>query len=182
MKARRKMYLVTLSVMVVCFLTVGITGELATAAGKFPNRPVQVVVPFKPGGGADRTTRLFAPYLSKELGVPVNVINISGGGGWVAWSQMAQWDAKKDDHMLGVINLPHVLSYMDPRMKRKETLESFGFLAWHSFDPCIWAVRDNDERFQTLKEFIAYVKANPYKIVMSTTAVGSDDHMGIASR
>jgi tripartite-type tricarboxylate transporter receptor subunit TctC len=65
-------------------------------------------------------------------------------------------------------------------MKRKETLESFGFLAWHSYDPCIWAVRDNDERFQTLKEFIAYVKAHPNEIVMSTTAVGSDDHMGIA--
>ncbi len=35
-------------------------------AQKFPNKPVQVVVPFKPGGGADRTFRLFAPYLAKE--------------------------------------------------------------------------------------------------------------------
>jgi tripartite-type tricarboxylate transporter receptor subunit TctC len=180
MKVRGKKNLVIVSLMVASFLMVGMTGQLAAAAEKFPNKPVQIVVPFKPGGGADRTTRLFAPYLSKELGVPVNVINISGGGGWVAWSQMAKWDAKKDDHILGVINLPHVLSYMDPRMKRKETLESFGFLAWHSYDPCIWAVRDNDERFQTLKEFLAYVKAHPNEIVMSTTAVGSDDHMGIA--
>ncbi|MFB0506637.1 MAG: Bug family tripartite tricarboxylate transporter substrate binding protein [Thermodesulfobacteriota bacterium] len=180
MNARKKGYLVVLSLMVVSLLMVWTTGKLATAADKFPNRPVQIVVPFKPGGGADRTTRLFAPYLSKELGVSVNVINIAGGGGWVAWSQMANWDPKKDDHMLGLINLPHVLSYMDPRMKRKETLESFNFLAWHSFDPCIWAVRDNDERFQTLKEFLEYVKANPNKIVMSTTGVGSDDHMGIA--
>ncbi len=180
MKARRKTQLVVLSLMVISLLVVGTIGKMATAADKFPSGPVQVVVPFKAGGGADRTMRLFAPYLSKELGVPVNVINIAGGGGWVAWSQMAHWDPKKDDHMLGVINLPHVLSYMDPRMKRKETLESFNFLAWHSFDPCIWAVRDNDERFQTLKEFLAYVKAHPNEIVMSTTAVGSDDHMGIA--
>ena len=149
-------------------------------AQKFPSKPVQIVVPFKPGGGADRTFRLFAPYLAKELAVPVNVTNISGGGGWVAWSQMANWNAKKDDHKLGVINLPHVLSLLDPRMKRKQTLKSFNFLAWHSLDPCIWAVRENDPRFQTGKEFLAYVKANPNKIVMSTTAVGSDDHMGIA--
>lgn len=159
--------------------TVGLCSKDATAE-KFPNKPVQIVVPFKAGGGADRTFRLFAPYLSKELGVPVNVVNIAGGGGWVAWAQMAKWDPNKDDHKLGVINLPHVLSLLDPRMKRKETLKSFNFLAWHSYDPCIWAVREGDPRFQTLKEFIDYVKKHPNKIVMSTTAVGSDDHMGIA--
>ena len=104
MKARVKKNLVIVSLMVASFLMVGMTGQLVAAAEKFPNKPVQIVVPFKPGGGADRTTRLFAPYFSKELGVPVNVINISGGGGWVAWSQMAKWDAKKDDHILGVIN------------------------------------------------------------------------------
>tara|TARA_S200000501_G_scaffold366824_1_gene402279 strand:- start:720 stop:1730 length:1011 start_codon:yes stop_codon:yes gene_type:complete len=149
-------------------------------AQKFPNKPVQIVVPFKPGGGADRTFRLFAPYLAKELGVPVNVTNIAGGGGWVAWAQMAKWDANKDDHKLGVINLPHVLSLLDPRMKRTQTLKSFNFLAWHSLDPCIWAIREGDPRFQTGKQFIDYVMKNPNKIVMSTTAVGSDDHMGIA--
>ena len=158
-----------------------IAGVHATAtAADFPSKPVQIVVPFKAGGGADRTMRLFAPYLAKELGQPVNVINIAGGGGWVAWSQMAKWDPEKDDHKLGVVNLPHVLSFLDPRMKRKENLKSFNFLAWHSYDPCIWAVREGDERFQTLKEFLAYVKKNPNKVVMSTTAVGSDDHMGIA--
>lgn len=165
---------------IVSIIIFSFTSGIVTAAEKFPNKPVQVVVPFKAGGGADRTFRLFAPYLAKELGVPVNVINIAGGGGWVAWAQMAKWDPAKDDHMLGVINLPHVMSLLDPRMKRKETLKSFNFLAWHSLDPCIWAVREGDERFQTLKEFLVYVKANPNKVVMSTTAVGSDDHMGIA--
>jgi tripartite-type tricarboxylate transporter receptor subunit TctC len=123
---------------------------------------------------------LFAPYLAKELGVPVNVTNIADGGGWVAWAQMVKWDANKDDHKLILINLPHVLSLLDPRMKRKQTLKSFNFLAWHSHDPCIWAVREGDTRFQTGKKFIDYVKKHPNEIVMSTTAVGSDDHMGIA--
>ena len=69
-------------------------------ASAYPTDPIQLVVPFKPGGGADRTFRLFAPYLSEELGVPVNVVNIAGGGGWVAWAQAVKWDAEKDDHKL----------------------------------------------------------------------------------
>ena len=146
----------------------------------YPSEPVQLVVPFKPGGGADRTFRLFAPYLSEELGVPVNVVNISGGGGWVAWAQAVKWDAEKDDHKLQVVNLPHVLSMLDPRMKRSESLEDFNFLAWHSLDPCIWAVREGDERFQSLAEFLDYVAKNPNEVIISSTAVGSDDHMGIA--
>lgn len=173
-------YVVMMAVISALLFAAVAVGTPAVAADKFPNGPVQIVVPFKPGGGADRTMRLFAPYLSKELGVPVNVINIAGGGGWVAWSQVAKWDPEKDDHKLACVNIPHVLSYMDPRMKRKETLESFGFLAWHSFDPCIWAVRENDPRFENLRQFLDYVKAHPNEIVMSTTGVGSDDHMGIA--
>ncbi|MDA9816018.1 tripartite tricarboxylate transporter substrate binding protein [Alphaproteobacteria bacterium] len=150
------------------------------AAYAYPTEPIQLVVPFKPGGGADRTFRLFAPYLSEELGVPVNVINIDGGGGWVAWAQAVKWDAEKDDHKLQVVNLPHVLSMLDPRMKRTETLEDFNFLAWHSLDPCIWAVREGDERFQSLAEFLDFIAKNPNEVIMSSTAVGSDDHMGIA--
>jgi tripartite-type tricarboxylate transporter receptor subunit TctC len=175
-----KSTLMKLAVAIGTASAVALASPAVNAQGKYPSKPVQLVVPFKPGGGADRTMRLFAPYLAKELGVPVNIVNIAGGGGWVAWAQMAQWDPAKNDHMLGLVNLPHVLSLLDPRMKRRETLKSFNFLAWHSLDPCIWAVREGDERFQSLKEFLAYVKANPNKVIMSSTAVGSDDHMGIA--
>lgn len=149
-------------------------------AQNFPSKPVQLIVPFKPGGGSDRTFRLFAPHLQKELGVPVNIRNIAGGGGWVAWQQMAKWDPNKDDHILGTLNFPHMFSYLDPRMKRSETTDSFNFIAWHSLDPCIWAIRDNETRFHDLKSFIEYVQKNPNQVIMSTTAVGSDDHMGIA--
>lgn len=149
-------------------------------AADFPNKPVSLMVPFSPGGGADRSMRLMAPYLAKELGQPVTIENIDGGGGWLGWSEMAKWDPEADDHKLGCVNLPHVFSYMDPRMQRKETLDSFNILCWHSYDPCIWAVREGDERFQTLREFLDHAKANPDQLVISSTGVGSDDHMGIA--
>ncbi len=153
---------------------------LIKAQGAFPSKPVQLVVPFAPGGGADRTFRLFAPYLGEELGQPVNVINIEGGGGWVAWQQMAKWDPQADDHMIGTINFPHLFSYLDPRIGREETTDSFNFLAWHSLDPCVWAVRADEDRFDNLAGLLSYIEENPGQITFSSTAVGSDDHMGIA--
>ena len=153
---------------------------IVSAQGPFPSRPVQLVVPFAPGGGADRSWRMFAPYLAAELGQPVNVINIEGGGGWVAWQQMAKWDPNKDDHIIGTVNFPHMFSYLDPRMGRTETVDNFNFLCWHSIDPCIWAIRPDDDRFGDLASFIDYVQKNPNKVTVSSTAVGSDDHMGLA--
>jgi len=151
----------------------------AQAQGKFPSEPVIIQVPFAPGGGADRTFRLFAPYLSQELGVPVKVTNVAGGGGWVSWSQVVnEWDGEKDDHKLAVVNIPHIFSMLNPEMKRKETLESFNFLAWHSYDPGLWLVRWDDDRFRSLKDVIAYAEKNP--LVVAVGSHGGDDHVGMA--
>ncbi|MBT5941652.1 MAG: tripartite tricarboxylate transporter substrate binding protein [Rhodospirillaceae bacterium] len=149
-------------------------------AAEYPNKPIKLVVPWKVGGGTDRTARIFAPYLSKALGVPVNIINIAGGGGWVAWAQMANWDPKKDDHVIGFVNFPHMLSYLNPKMKNKNNLKSFNFLTGHSMDPCIWAVREGDPRFSTLPQFIKYVVDHPNKIKVSVGGFGSDDHQAVA--
>lgn len=148
------------------------------AQDKFPNGPVVIQVPFAPGGGADRTFRLFAPYLGKELGVPVKVTNVAGGGGWVSWSQVVNWDAKSDDHKLAVVNIPHVFSMLNPDMKRSETLESFNFLAWHSYDPGLWLVRWDDDRFQNLQDVLDYAEKNP--LIVSVGSHGGDDHVGMA--
>lgn len=149
-------------------------------AGSFPNRPVRLIVPFTPGGGADQSMRLLAPYLAEELGVPVQVENIGGAGGWVAWSQVAKWDPEEFDHDLCCINFPHLFSYMDPRIQRPETLESFNILAWHSTDPVIWCVREDDDRFQSLQQFLDHAVANPNDVIVSSTAIGSDDHVSLA--
>ena len=154
-------------------------GQVATAQS-FPSGPVELVVPFPAGGGTDRSARIFAPYLAKALGQPVNVVNIGGGGGWVAWAQMAKWDPEKDDHKIGFLNLPHVFAYLDPKMGRSETVSDFNFVGGQTFDPCLWVVRKGDERFQDMAGFVDYVKKNPGKVVVSTTAIGSDDYQGLA--
>ena len=149
------------------------------SAADFPSKPVQLQVPFAPGGGADRTFRLFAPYLAEELGVPVKVTNVAGGGGWVSWSQVVNdWNPRRDDHKLAVVNIPHIFSFLNPDMKRTEKLESFNFLAWHSYDPGLWLVRADDERFKDLDDVLEY--AQKQAIIVAPGSFGSDDHIGVA--
>lgn len=50
------------------------------AQGAFPNRPINVVVPFDTGGYNDRLARAFAPFLQAELGQPLTIINRGGAG------------------------------------------------------------------------------------------------------
>ncbi len=183
MKAKlAKSYLIGVLVIAAAFfLTNGLVMSIqeAIAADKWPDKPMQLVVPWKPGGGTDRSARALIPYLAKELGVPVTAVNIAGGGGWVAWSQMARWSAPKDEYMIGYVNIPHVLAFLDPRLKRTETIESFGWLALHTFDPCTWLVRWGDERFPDLKAFIEYGKKTPIKI--NVAGFGGDDHQALVA-
>jgi len=65
---------------------------LAGAAGAqdaFPNRPVQLIVPFPPGGAVDIMARKLADLWKTEFGQPVLVVNRPGANGVVAWQSLA---------------------------------------------------------------------------------------------
>lgn len=64
-------------------LTLGITAERSALAQKFPTKPVRLISPYAPGGAADITSRLLAEGLSRTLGKPVIIDNVSGASGAV---------------------------------------------------------------------------------------------------
>lgn len=63
--------------------------EAAGAAEAYPSKTVEVIVPFGAGGGADVATRLLCSYLEKELGQTFIINNVSGGGGSIGLTQLA---------------------------------------------------------------------------------------------
>ena len=76
---------------------------LSAAHAAYPERPITMIVPWGAGGGTDATARIVAAELQKELGVPVNVVNRTGGSGVVGHTAIAT--APKDGYTLGIITV-----------------------------------------------------------------------------
>lgn len=146
----------------------------AASEAKFPSEPINLIVSYSPGGGTDTSARILQPFLEKELGVPVNVLNKPGGGGWVGWAELAA--AKADGYTIGYINAPNILTgYLNPSANRKENLDSFQFLANQVSNPEIIAIRTDETRFTNIQELMEYAKTN--EVTTTGTGVAGDDHV-----
>src|ERR1044072_10006413 len=82
------------------FIALGGAGFCANATGDFPDsaRTVELAVPYAPGGPVDVATRVIQAPLSKELGIPVVVVNRAGAGGVVGMESVLR--AKADGYTL----------------------------------------------------------------------------------
>jgi len=139
----------------------------------YPNGPISLIVSFGAGGGTDLGARILAPFVEKELGVPVNIVNKPGGGGWVGWAELVS--TKPDGYTIGYINTPNIITgYVNPSFQRKENLDSFAPIANHVTDSGAIAIRKDETRFTNINELIEYAKSN--ELTTTSTGVGSDDH------
>jgi tripartite-type tricarboxylate transporter receptor subunit TctC len=148
---------------------------VAPVSAAWPDKPVKLIVAYGAGGGTDITARLLAQGLEKVIGQPVVVENITGGAGWVGWGAIAK--AKPDGYTIGYLNIPNMYTgYLDPKMKRKENLDSFTAIMNHVTDPCTWVVK-NDSPYKTLKDLVEAVKKSPGKLSIANHGNGGDDHL-----
>ncbi|MBE3572110.1 MAG: tripartite tricarboxylate transporter substrate binding protein [Moorella humiferrea] len=179
---RKKIFL-SIAMLIVILLLAGCgnqnsqTSQKEQQGTKFPQKPVSLIVAYGAGGGTDVTARLLASYAEKELGQPVNVVNVTGGGGWNGWGQLAH--SKPDGYTIGYINVPNMFQgYLDPKIKRPENLDSFAVIMNHVTDPCVWVVK-GDSKYKSLQELIEDAKKNPEKISFAAHGVGGDDHLAL---
>lgn len=155
----------------------GLMAGIDRANAEFPEKDITLIVAYGAGGGTDVTARLLAADLEKTLGQPVTVENITGGGGWNGWGAIAA--AKPDGYTIGYINIPNMYAgYLDPKVGRPETLDSFTPLMNHVTDYCIWAVKA-DSPFQSVEDVIAAAKADPEAVSITAHGYGGDDHLAI---
>ncbi len=145
-------------------------------AGSYPDKPITVIVAFGAGGNTDVGARILLPYVEKELGVPLTIVNKPGGGGWVGWTRLV--NAKKDGYTIGYINTPNLITgYLDPQFKRNKSLDDFALIANHVTDYGCISINKDEKRFSNIKELVEYAKKND--LTVTTTGANGDDHIAM---
>jgi len=148
----------------------------ATAAlAAYPERPIQLIVPWAAGGGTDATARIIGTLLEKELGQPVNVVNRTGGSGVVGHSAIA--GAPADGYTIGIITVE--IGMMHWQGLTDLTGASYTPIALVNADPAGIQVAA-DSPYKSVTELVAAIKANPGKMKASGTGQGGIWHLAIA--
>lgn len=153
----------------ICALTVALLFCACSGGrgGAYPNRLIELIVPWAPGGGTDRVARFIAEELQKRLGQPVVVVNRTGGSGAVGHSAGALAPADGYTITMATFEL--------------STMRSMGIsqLTWQDFTPVAQVNADaaavfvkKDAPWKTLPELLEAIRAAPKKFKMSGTATG----------
>lgn len=152
----------------------GVSGSSESAVGDYPKRQINMYVGFGAGGSSDLGVRTLMPYLEKELGATINVVNKTGANGWIAWTEISK--AAPDGYTMGLVNIPGFYSgYLDKQQNRSENLESFQFVANSVSDWGVLIVKKDDERFSDMVAFMKYAKNN--KVTVADVGLGGNKHM-----
>jgi tripartite-type tricarboxylate transporter receptor subunit TctC len=149
-----------------------VAGFSATAKAEFPEKPIQFIIPFGAGGGADIEGRLLADEMSKVLGVPVVPVNKPGGGGAVTYTFVK--NAKPDGYTVAWNSTSILTSSAIGNMPfNHNALDHLGQV---EYQPMPFAVAGNSP-WKTLKEFADHCKANPGKVKIANSGTGSATHI-----
>jgi tripartite-type tricarboxylate transporter receptor subunit TctC len=156
-----------------CLLTLVAATRLCAAedASSYPDKPIHIIVPFAPGGASDYAIRLIQPSLEKTLGQPLVIDNRTGAAGNVGMEAAAR--AAPDGYVLFLGNIgtvainPHFFSELKVVPER-----DFVPVSLAAETPGIVVA---SEKFppNSLKDMIAYAKANPGKINYAAAGVST---------
>ena len=146
------------------FLVMGAMIWPVEGAEKFPNRPINLIVPYAPGGAADLGSKVVAEKAAEFLGQPIISQYKPGGGGSLGAAFVAK--AKPDGYTVLVGSAtPLVLSPIVKKMDYK--LEDFIPMGIYGETP-IWIAVKKDATWKTLNDFVAEAKASPGKITVTS--------------
>jgi tripartite-type tricarboxylate transporter receptor subunit TctC len=146
---------------------------LAVRAQDYPNRPIRIIVPSAPGGGADSNARTMAAAMSQILGQSIVVENKPGGSGII--SDMAVVQSKPDGYTV----LMEIFSFAVNPALRKLPFDPVKDLAPVSqvLNMANVLVVPISAPYQNLQEFLAYARANPGKLTYASYGNGGTAHL-----
>lgn len=152
----------------------GLAPMAARSQGRYPERPVRVVVPFGPGGLADVTIRVVGERLSQRLGQQVVVVNQPGGAGAIA--ARAVTSSPADGYTLALLTNGTAVSAATARALGFDPLADFQPISTLGFFEFVVAT-SSAHPHRSLTELLQFGRANPGKLNIATIQPGSTQHL-----
>lgn len=156
-------------------LSAGLLFSGAAAAQDYPTRPIKLIVPFAPGGGADAVARIVAQRVAEPLGQPVVVENRTGAAAIIGTLAVAK--AEPDGYTLllgqsGPISINPAV-YKDLKY---DPIKDFAPITRLTNYPYIM-VTNNDFPAKTVQELVAQAKAKPGAVTYGSYGIGGANHL-----
>ncbi len=156
-------------------LALALCPAFSLAQSSYPNRPVKIIVPFAPGGASDFVGRIMQPRLSELLGQPIVIENRGGAAGSIGMEVAAR--SAPDGYTLVLANVgsmainPGVFTNLSVNNLRDlipitQVVDVPGVLIVHPSLPV-----------NSVKELVAYVKANPGRLNYASPGSGSQNRL-----
>jgi tripartite-type tricarboxylate transporter receptor subunit TctC len=144
------------------------------AAADWPQRSVQMLIPYPPGGSADLVARPLSIALQQRLGQPVTLDYKPGAGGTLASSLLAR--ARPDGYTLIMVLAAHAINQsLYPKLPY-DTRKDFTPVSWVANLPFVLVVGPS-MKVRTVQELIAEARANPGKLTFASAGVGNTGHL-----
>lgn len=151
------------------------TSAACAAGGKYPERPVTIVVPFGAGGIADALPRIVGQELGDKWGVPVIIENKVGASGNIGMDYVAR--AKPDGYTLALAPAGNLT--VNPLLYTKlpfDTAKDFAPVTMLATSPNVLVVNERVPA-STFKELVDYARQHPDKLNYSSPGPGSGAHL-----
>ena len=146
------------------------TAGMAVAQSDYPSRPVEMIVTFGPGGGADLMGRKMAQLLEEELGAPIPVSNVAGASGNAGLTRLKT--SAPDGYTIGGLISLSVASWASGIGGNAP--EDFDVVAVVQSSPSFLFVPANGP-YQTAEELFGAARENPGDLTVATSGYGTQD-------
>jgi tripartite-type tricarboxylate transporter receptor subunit TctC len=149
-------------------------GAATADAQQYPNRPIRLIVGYPPGGPADITARLVAPYLTEALGQQIVIDNRAGAGGTVAATLTAR--AEPDGYTISIVANGEMAISPNLRKLPYDPLKDFETVSRIGANQLALVVHPAVQA-KSVAELVALAQAKPGTVNFASAGTGSTAHL-----
>lgn len=174
----RKITAIVLTLVLVLTMVVGCSKPAEQAKPKYPEKSIDLTILFGAGSASDIVARKLAEIVAKDLGQPMVANNRVGGGGAVGYQYVL--GTSPDGYSIVWNSTSISTTYHQGNMPKDKGYDAFSGVANITKESAALAVNPNSQ-WKTLEDFIAYAKANPGKVTVANSGIGSFNHLVAAA-